>query len=190
MEVPGNAFLSKRRVTNTRIARRHCSVVRMTDTARRVSAWGCATRAHRVAPLGWTAPQAAGLTGVPTRTLQVWRNDGFYVPALPAAWTGHLPGELYMLGDLAALVVLRALLGEKLDRSLASRAAAEIARPIDVPGEWLDCRAAATLAEPWWLTVPVGTTDGRPVTEDDIDAMVREAEAGYDVDELLSRRRS
>ena len=35
----------------------------------------------------------------------------------------------------------------------------------------------------------VGTAGGKPVTEADIDAMVREAEAGYDVDELLARRR-
>lgn len=34
----------------------------------------------------------------------------------------------------------------------------------------------------------VGTAGGRPVTEDDIDAMVSEAEVGYDVDELLARR--
>jgi hypothetical protein len=34
----------------------------------------------------------------------------------------------------------------------------------------------------------VGTAGGRPVTEDDIDAMVREAEAGYDVDAILRRR--
>ena len=32
----------------------------------------------------------------------------------------------------------------------------------------------------------VGTAGGRPVTEDDIDAMVSEAEVGYDVDELLA----
>ncbi len=35
----------------------------------------------------------------------------------------------------------------------------------------------------------VGTVGGKPVTEADIDAMVREAEAGYDVAELLRRRR-
>ena len=35
----------------------------------------------------------------------------------------------------------------------------------------------------------VGTSGGKPVTEDDIDAMVREAEGGYDVDEIIARRR-
>lgn len=34
----------------------------------------------------------------------------------------------------------------------------------------------------------VGTAGGKPVTEADVEAMVREAEAGYDVDEILSRR--
>ena len=42
-----------------------------------------ATKEHRRFPLGWTAPEVSTLTGVPTRTLQVWRKDGFFVPGAP-----------------------------------------------------------------------------------------------------------
>lgn len=34
----------------------------------------------------------------------------------------------------------------------------------------------------------VGRSGGKDVTEEDLDRMVREAEAGYDVDEILRRR--
>src|SRR4051794_37700122 len=57
-------------------------------TARSDARRPVATRDHRRFPLGWTAPDVSELTGVPKRTLQVWRK-GFFVPALPPDVTKH-----------------------------------------------------------------------------------------------------
>jgi hypothetical protein len=66
-----------------------------TYTDRPVAVRPVATRDHRRFPLGWTAPEVSVLTRMSKRTLQVWRKDGFFVPALPPEATGHVEPELY-----------------------------------------------------------------------------------------------
>src|SRR4051794_13183079 len=79
-----------------------------------------ATRDHRRFPLGWTAPEVSELTGVPKRTLEVWRKDGFFVPALPPDVTKHAERELY-LGDVVAVRAMRLLLDVGVDRDVVAR---------------------------------------------------------------------
>src|SRR5215813_2383818 len=84
------------------------------------------TRGFRRRPLGWTAPQAAEIAGIPVRTVQHWRTRGFFVSGLPLGGEeGHKPGELYALGDVVALRLIRDVLGLGVDLALAARLARE-----------------------------------------------------------------
>ena len=115
------------------------------------------TRRFRRQPLGWTAPQAAEIAGVPVRTVQHWRTVGIFVSAFPLGVDeGHKPGELYALGDVVGLRFLRDLLGLKVDQGLATRLArgAQVLSP-GPDGEFLAYREIASLDPPWWWHLPV-----------------------------------
>jgi hypothetical protein len=115
------------------------------------------TRGFRRRPLGWTAPQAAEIAGIPVRTVQHWRTHRIFVSAFPlGAEEGHRPGELYALGDVVALRFLRDLLGLNVDRAVAARAAREtqVLSP-GREGEFFGYREIATLDPPWWWFLPV-----------------------------------
>jgi hypothetical protein len=88
------------------------------------------------------------LTGVPKRTLQVWRK-GFFVPALSPEWTGHAERELYGLGDVVTVHVMRRLIAVGVDRGIVARVGEELPESSD---GWMFRRLAA--AEPaWWCLV-------------------------------------
>src|SRR5262249_55100836 len=107
-------------------------------------------------PLGWTAPQAAEIAGIPVRTVQHWRTRGLFVSALPLGGEeGHKPGELYALGDVGALRFMRDVLGLGVDVALASRLAqeAQVLSP-GYEGQFFAYRKIATLDPPWWWLFP------------------------------------
>lgn len=115
------------------------------------------TRRFRKRPLGWTAPQAAEIAGIPVRTVQHWRTRCVFVSAFPlGADEGHKPGELYALGDVVALRFLRDLLNLGVGLPLAARAAreAQVLSP-GVDGECYDYRRVATLEPAWWWFFPI-----------------------------------
>jgi hypothetical protein len=115
------------------------------------------TRRFRKQPLGWTAPQAAEIAGIPVRTVQYWRTSHTFVSAFPlGAEEGFKPGELYVLGDVVGLRFFRDLLGLNVDRDLASR----LARLVQVispgpEGDFWAYRKIATKDPPWWWFFPV-----------------------------------
>lgn len=115
------------------------------------------TRRFRKCPLGWTAPQAAEIAGIPVRTVQHWRTCGLFVSALPLGGEeGHKPGELYALGDLMGLRFFRDLLGLGVDPALAARLAreAQVLSP-GREGEFFAYRKIASLDPRWWWFFPV-----------------------------------
>jgi hypothetical protein len=115
------------------------------------------TRRFRRQPLGWTAPQAAEIAGVPVRTVQYWRTRRMFVSTFPfGAEEGFKPGELYALGDVVGLRFFRDLLGLNVDREVAAR----LARVVQVispgpEGEFWAYREMATKDPPWWWFFPV-----------------------------------
>src|SRR5262245_24676309 len=115
------------------------------------------TRRFRKRPLGWTAPQAAEIVGVPVRTVQYWRTRRMFVSAFPlGAEEGFKPGELYALGDVVGLRFFRDLLALDVDRDLATR----LARMVQVispgqEGDFWAYRKIAVKDPPWWWFFPV-----------------------------------
>ena len=91
--------------------------VGVTDAKRPLATWE-----HRRFPQGWSASEAAALAQIPKRTVQLWRSQGFFFPALPGSVTGHPDGELYSLGDVIALHSMRLLLAAGVDREVVARA--------------------------------------------------------------------
>jgi len=115
------------------------------------------TRRFRIRPLGWTAPQAAEIAGIPVRTVQHWRTRRVLVSSFPlGADDGHKPGELYALGDVVALRFLRDLLGMGVHMALAARLATE-AQVLCLGRErrFFAYRKIAGLDPPWWWFFPV-----------------------------------
>jgi hypothetical protein len=115
------------------------------------------TRRFRKRPLGWTAPQAAEIAGIPVRTVQYWRTSRMFVSAFPLGTEeGFRPGELYALGDAIGLRFLRDLLALKVNRELATR----LARVVQVispgpDGDFWAYRRIAVKDPPWWWFFPV-----------------------------------
>jgi MerR HTH family regulatory protein len=120
----------------------------VSDARRPVVTWE-----QRRFPKGWSAPQAAELAGVPARTVQTWRKEGFFVPALPGIATGHPDGVLYSLGDVVALRMMRRLLDAGADREVVARVGEE-ARFWDGEHYWA-LREVAVAEPPWWYLAPM-----------------------------------
>jgi hypothetical protein len=126
------------------------------------------TKGFRQRPLGWTAPQAAEIAGIPVRTVQHWRTRRVFVSAFPLGVDeGHKPGELYALGDVVALRFFRDLLELGVDPELAALIArqAQVLSP-GPEGEFFAYRKIALLDPPWWFFFPAvedlaqGKSDG------------------------------
>lgn len=115
------------------------------------------TTRFRTRPLGWTAPQAAEIAGIPVRTVQHWRTHRMFVSAFPLGVDeGHKLGELYALGDVVGLRFFRDLLELSVDRALATRLAREAQVLSPGPeGEFWAYREIASLDPPWWWFFPV-----------------------------------
>jgi len=109
------------------------------------------TRRFRQRPLGWTAPRAAEIAGIPVRTVQHWRTRGLFVSSLPLGGAeGHRPGELYALGDVVALRFMRDVLGLGVDPALAARLAREAqVLSSGCEGEFFAYRKIASLDPRW-----------------------------------------
>jgi hypothetical protein len=127
-----------------------------------------ATREQRQFPKGWSSVEVAELSGVPKRTVQQWRRDGFFVPALPEEVTGHPQGELYSLGDVVALRVMRMLLTCGVEREVVARAGEELPGWFDGDGSWgfFGLRGVASAEESWrplWCMVPMSVELLEPV---------------------------
>jgi hypothetical protein len=126
------------------------------------------TRGFRQRPVGWTAPQAAEIAGIPVRTVQHWRTRRVFVASFPLGGDeGHKPGELYALGDVVALRFFRDLLELGVDPELAARIAREAQVLSPGPeGEFFAYRKVASLDPPWWFLLPAvehlaeGKSDG------------------------------
>lgn len=93
------------------------------------------------------------MAGVPARTVQTWRKDGFFVPALPGEVTGHPDGELYSLGDVVALRVMRRLLNAGADREVAARVGEDA--PCWDDEHYIALREVAVAEPAWWYFAPL-----------------------------------
>jgi hypothetical protein len=120
--------------------------------------------------LGWSSVEAAALSGVPKRTVQEWRKTGFFVPALPEGVTGHPQGELYSLGDVVALRVMRMLLALGVEREVVARAGEELPGWFDEDDSWsfFRLRGVASAQGSWrrvWCMVPMRVELFEPVDD-------------------------
>ena len=130
-----------------------------------------ATREQRQFPMGWSSPEAAVLAEMPRRTVQQWRADGFFVPALPEEVTGHPQGELYSLGDVVALRVMRMLLALGVEREVVARVGEELPGWFDEDDAWsfVRLRGVASAQGSWrrvWCMVPMGVELLEPVDDE------------------------
>jgi hypothetical protein len=129
-----------------------------------------ATREQRQFPLGWSSVEAAELASVPKRTVQDWRKTGFFVPALPAEVTGHPQGELYSLGDVVALRVMRMLISCGVEREVVARVGEELPGWFDEDDSWsfVRLRGVASAQGSWrhlWCMVPMSVALLEPVDD-------------------------
>jgi hypothetical protein len=125
--------------------------------------------------LGWSSVEAAELAGVPKRTVQEWRKTGFFVPALPEGVTGHPQGELYSLGDVVALHVMRMLLALGVEREVVARVGEELPGWFDEDDSWsfVRLRGVASAQGSWrrvWCMVPMRVELFEPVADDGLES--------------------
>lgn len=122
--------------------------LRVSDAKRPLATWE-----HRRFPQGWSAAEAAALAEIPKRTVQLWRTQGFFVPALPGSVTGHPEGELYSLGDVVTLRVMRILLDAGADREVAARVGEDA--PCWEGEQYIPLRQIAVCEPAWWYFAPL-----------------------------------
>jgi DNA-binding transcriptional MerR regulator len=105
---------------------------------------------HRRHPYGWSASQAAQLTGIPARTVQQWAVDGLVGPTYtnPALRIGQ---PVYTLGDVVRLKLTRDLLDAGVDRPVVTLVNQELATHPQ-PDHFWDHRRIAH--KRWWLYLP------------------------------------
>lgn len=129
-------------------------------------------------PVGWTAPQAAALTGIPTRTVQDWRTKAVVRPSIAVALHKGGVDDLYALGDLVTLRLVRDFLdlcrAHKVSRRTAdpivARFVAELAKQKRPHAPYVDWRRLAFRGK--WLLIPIDA-DVIAATEDDGDGGLR-----------------
>ena len=128
----------------------------------RLSTWAAvrpsATAMQRDRPVGFTAPHAAQLVGMPLRTVQDWREKATFVASLPGPEWGFEQGELYGFNDLLALKMMRILFRLKVERTMVIRFGEEFPGYQDPdgfiscrewpPGYWIGVIGAAELLPP------------------------------------------
>ena len=111
--------------------------------------------------------EAAELAGVPKRTVQEWRKTGFFVPALPEEVTGHPQGELYSLGDVVALRVMRMLLAYGVEREVVARAGEEVPGFDEEACTFVGFRGmVAAGSGPLWCMVPMSVELLEPIDDE------------------------
>lgn len=82
----------------------------------------------------------------------MWRNGGFFVPALWSERFGYDVGELYGLSDVVTVKVLRLLLDVGVDREVVTSVGEHL--PVVEVGTLLNCREVATMNQ--WAVAPKG----------------------------------